>query len=34
MILDRYEIKAGKNLTTFEFLSEGKKGQIVKVIQF
>jgi hypothetical protein len=34
MILDRYELKAGKNLTTFEFLSEGKKGQIVKVIQF
>lgn len=34
MILDRYELKAGKNLTTFEFLSEGKKGKIVKVIQF
>jgi len=34
MILDRYELKAGRNLTTFEFLSEGKKGKIVKVIQF
>ena len=34
MILDRYELKAGKSLTTFEFLSEGKKGKIVKVIQF
>ena len=34
MILDRYELKAGSNLTTFEFLSEGKKGKIVKVVQF
>jgi hypothetical protein len=34
MILDRYEIKAGRNLTTFEFLSEGKNGQILKIIQF
>lgn len=34
MILDRYELKAGRNLTTFEFLSEGKNGKIVKVIQF
>src|SRR5665213_470849 len=34
MILDRYELKAGHNLTTFEFLSEGTKGQIQKVIQF
>jgi hypothetical protein len=34
MILDRYEIKAGRNLTTFEFLSEGRKGQILKIIQF
>jgi hypothetical protein len=34
MKLDRYELKAGQNLTTFEFLSEGKKGKIVKVIQF
>lgn len=34
MILDRYELRAGKNLTTFEFLSEGKKGKISKLIQF
>ena len=34
MILDRYEIKAGRNLTTFEFLSEGRKGQVLKIIQF
>ena len=34
MIFDRYELKAGKNLTTFEFLSEGRKGKIAKVIQF
>ena len=34
MIFDRYELKAGRNLTTFEFLSEGTKGQIQKVIQF
>ena len=34
MILDRYELKAGSNLTTFEFLSEGTKGKIVKVVQF
>jgi hypothetical protein len=34
MILDRYELRAGKNLTIFEFLSEGKKGKISKLIQF
>ena len=34
MKLDRYELKAGINLTTFEFLSEGPKGEIVKLIQF
>ena len=34
MKLDRYELKAGRSLTTFEFLSEGKKGKIVKIIQF
>lgn len=34
MKLDRYELIAGRNLTTFEFLSEGSKGKIVKVIQF
>ncbi|MFP5042874.1 DUF6934 family protein [Parasediminibacterium sp. JCM 36343] len=34
MVLDRYEITAGQNLTTFEFLSEGRKGRILKIIQF
>ncbi len=34
MILDRYELKAGSNLETFEFLSEGSKGKILKVVQF
>ena len=33
MKLDRYELKASRSLTTFEFLSEGKKGKIVKVVQ-
>ena len=34
MKLDRYELTAGRNLTTFEFLSEGRRGKIVKVVQF
>lgn len=34
MILDRYELTAGRNLKTYEFLSEGKRGRIIKVIQF
>src|SRR4051794_25290611 len=34
MNLDRYELKARHNLTTFEFVSEGRKGRIIKVIQF
>ena len=34
MNLDYYDLKAGKNLTTFEFASEGPKGRIVKVVQF
>ena len=34
MKLDRYELKAGTKLSTFEFLSEGPKGKIIKVIQF
>ncbi len=28
------ELKAGQNLTVFEFLSEGQKGKILKIIQF
>ena len=34
MKLDRYQLKAGLNLTTFEFLSEGSKGSIIKFVQF
>lgn len=34
MKLDHYELITGRNLKTFEFLSEGPKGQIVKLIQF
>ncbi len=34
MKLDRYQVKAGRNLTTFEFLSEGPRGQIIKLVQF
>ncbi|MCX6351792.1 MAG: hypothetical protein NTX03_08010 [Bacteroidetes bacterium] len=30
----KYQLKAGDNLTTYEFLSEGSKGKIVKLIQF
>lgn len=33
-MLDRYELKAGTNFTTFEFVSEGRKGKVTKVIQF
>ena len=34
MKLDRYELITGRNQSTFEFLSEGPKGKISKVIQF
>ena len=34
MKLDRYEIKSGEHLLSFEFLSEGSKGKIQKLIQF
>ena len=34
MKLDRYELKSDDLLTTFEFLSEGPKGKIDKLIQF
>jgi hypothetical protein len=34
MKLDRYELTAGQNLKTFQFLSEGKRGKVIKVIQF
>jgi|ERR1051326_6316791 hypothetical protein len=34
MKLPRYPLKAGRRLTTFEFISEGPKGKIPKLIQF
>ena len=34
MKLDRYELKAEKSLTNFEFISEGKKGRITKLVQY
>lgn len=34
MKLDRYELKSDDQFTTFDFLSEGPKGKIEKVIQF
>lgn len=33
MKIDRYQLKAGTNLTTFEFISDGPNGQIPKLIQ-
>ena len=34
MKLDRYELKSDELFTTFDFLSEGSKGKIEKVVQF
>jgi hypothetical protein len=34
MKLDRYQLKAEASLTIFEFISEGPKGKIQKLIQF
>ena len=34
MKLDQYELKVGDNFITFEFVSEGPKGKIIKVVQF
>ena len=34
MKLDKYEFKSGDDFSTFEFLSEGRKGKILKIIQF
>ena len=34
MNLEHYALKAGGNLTTFEFISEGPNGSIPKIIQF
>jgi len=34
MKLERYELKAEPSLTVFEFVSEGPKGKITKLVQF
>ena len=34
MKLERYELKAEKSLMVFEFMSDGPKGQIPKLVQF
>ena len=34
MKLPRYELKAEQSLMVFEFISEGPKGQIPKLIKF
>ena len=34
MNLDRYELQVGDKFITFEFVSEGPKGKIIKVVQF
>ena len=34
MKLDRYELKSDDQFTTFDFLSEGPKGKILKLVQF
>jgi hypothetical protein len=34
MNLEKYSLKSAKNLTIFEFTSEGPRGKIKKLIQF
>lgn len=34
MKLDRYELKAERTLMVFEFVSEGPRGQIAKLVQY
>lgn len=34
MSVEKYDLISGENLTTFEFVSEGSKGKIDKIIQF
>lgn len=34
MHLDRYPLKSGTSLSTFQFVSEGKNGFVTKIIQF
>jgi hypothetical protein len=30
---DKYQLKSSKSLTVFEFISEGPKGRIKKIVQ-
>lgn len=34
MNVEKYELFSGENLTTFEFVSDGAKGKIEKIIQY
>ena len=34
MKFERYQLKTSKNILVFEFVSEGSKGKIDKIIQF
>src|ERR1700749_3413644 len=34
MKLDRYELKAEKSLSVFEFVSDGPRGKIAKLVQY
>jgi len=34
MRLEKYELKAEKSYLIFEFLSEGPKGKITKIVQY
>lgn len=34
MNLDHYELQSGRGYSTFQFISEGRKGKIIKIIQF
>ena len=34
MNLDRYELQSGEELEVFEFVSEGPKGRIPKIVQY
>ncbi len=34
MNLDRYELQSGEELEVFEFVSEGSKGRIPKIVQY
>lgn len=34
MLFPRYELKADKSLTVFEFVSVGNKGEIPKIVQY